>query len=337
MVKRNKNTQHPADINNDSFVEEDLDNGYLESSLDIENPDSFSNTDGYSENNAPAGSVSFGDAKDRPKRKGAGNHARAAQAAYVQKSARMRKILIVVIILLLLCLCAGGFLVFKLIQTAQDAATQQTLVSTVDQDAMDDDAAKDTSSTTAKKTTVPDLVALMGLTQDEAIAKVGRGAQVSSTLEVNEEDNPIKSEVRLALTTEPADSRGGTPTVYLSLNEDGTVIQAGYSAATSSLGYGSLSFADAVNNESIVEKTLAEAGLSIPEKTVSLPTDKMEYSTYASDGTTLARENYSFEGEGQVDNQVYSWTAMLSYDYSMANATGNLSDTIRTIYVYIGI
>ena len=55
----------------------------------------------------------------------------------------------------------------------------------------------------------------------------------------------MKKSVTVALTAEPADSRSGTPTVYLGLDADGKVIQAGYSAATASLGYGSLSFADA--------------------------------------------------------------------------------------------
>ena len=29
------------------------------------------------------------------------------------------------------------------------------------------------------------------------------------------------------------------------------------------------------------------------------------------------------------------WSAILSYDYNTANATGNLADTVRTVYVYI--
>ena len=40
----------------------------------------------------------------------AGSHARQGQAAYIQKSARMRKILIAIIILLILLLICGGVL-----------------------------------------------------------------------------------------------------------------------------------------------------------------------------------------------------------------------------------
>lgn len=279
---------------------------------------------------------------EEPEHKGGrhakGNHAEQAQPAYMRKSARMRKILIVVIVLLLLLLVGGGVLIWQLIQTSETAAVQQTQITASESNAMDNEtAAKDASTTTTKKTTVPNLVALLGLPSADAIARLQHGAQLSSAIEVNEEGNPIKQELRVALTEEPADSKGGTPTVFLSLDEAGNVIQAGYSVATSSLGYGSLSFSDAIINEKIIEKTLDEAGLTVAQDSVILPEDKTVYSTYGSDGTTLAKEYCSFEGTGDAAGVVHPWTAVLSYDYSMANATGNLADTIRTIYVYIGV
>lgn len=263
------------------------------------------------------------------------SHARQGQAAYIQRSTRTRKILIAVIIVLVLLIVAAGFLVWQLYQTAQNTAVQQAQIAESSLSADSDQVMKDTSATTSKKTTVPNLVGLLGMTQDEAVTVLQHGARVSSVVPVNEEDNPIKQEVRVALTEEPADSRGGTPTVSLSLNEEGRIIRAGYSSATSSLGYGSLSFSDAVSNESIVEKTLEEAGLVVAEGTVQLPADKMAYSTYASDGTTLTKESCTFNGTGTANGAELPWSATLTYDYSMANATGNLVDTIRTIYIYI--
>ncbi|WP_206214802.1 MULTISPECIES: histone-lysine N-methyltransferase [unclassified Adlercreutzia] len=255
---------------------------------------------------------------------------------YLRKSKRMRRILIGVIVVFVILLAVGGVLAWQLLQAVQTTASQQAQNVTQEVSAIDGDAAaKDASTATAKKTTVPDLTALLGLTQDEAIERLQHGAQVSSTREVNEEGNPVKQDVRIALTAEPADTRSGTPTVYLGLNEEGRVVQAGYSAATSSLGYGSLSFSDAVRNEHIIEKTLAEAGVQVPDGAVVLPEDKTAYSTYASDGTTLTKEYCSFSGEVDIDGAPHAWSAVLSYDYAMANATGNLADTIRTIYVYV--
>lgn len=256
--------------------------------------------------------------------------------AYLHKSRRMRRVLWGVVIVLLVLLVAGGVLVWQLLGVAQTTASQQAQTVAQDTTAINaDEETKDASTATAKKTTVPVLTGLLGLSLDESIEQLQHGAQVSTTSEVNEEGNPIKSQVRIVLTSEPADSRSGTPTVYLGLNEEGKVVQAGYSAATSSLGYGSLSFADAVRNEHVVEKTLNEAGVGVMEGTAQLPEDKASYSTYASDGTTLTKEYCSFAGEAGANGASHAWSAVLSYDYSMANATGNLANTIRTIFVYV--
>lgn len=256
---------------------------------------------------------------------------------YMRKSRRMRKVLTAVIVLLVLLALAAGAGIYQIVKISQEASVQQT--EEVEQEASSITGAEANDAATAvtvKKTNVPNLAGLVGLTQDEAIEKLGSGAQVTASIEVNEQGNPVVMEVRVALTEEPSDSRSGTPTVYLGLNADGKIIQAGYSTSTTSLGYGSLSFADAVRNEHIVEKTLAEAGINVAEGSAILPEDKMAYSTYGSDGTTLTKEYCSFAGEAEVNGSVEQWSAVLSYDYAVANATGNLADTVRTIYVYIG-
>ena len=255
-----------------------------------------------------------------------------------KKSRRMRRVLIVAIVLLIILAAALAYFTIKLVQESQLVAMQQAQQrseSETDAQALQDEDTKDATEATTKTTEVPNLAALLGMTQDEAIAELQHGATASAAREVNEEGNPIKSMVNVALTAEPSDTRSGTPTVYLGMDEEGVIIQAGYSASTLSLGYGSLSFSDAVKNEHIVEKTLAAAGATVEEESVSLPTDKKEYSTYASDGTTLVKESCSFSGDADIDGQTHEWSAVLSYDYAMANASGNLSDTIRTIYIYI--
>ena len=66
-----------------------------------------------------------------------------------------------------------------------------------------------------------------------------------------------------------------------------------------------------------------------------LPADKNEYSTYASDGTTVTRERCSFEGDVDVNGTPCTWSSVLSYDYTTQLVTGDLSDTVRIIYVYL--
>ncbi|WP_080798293.1 histone-lysine N-methyltransferase [Arabiibacter massiliensis] len=254
-----------------------------------------------------------------------------------RKSRRMRRILIAIVVLLVLLIGALGYVAWLWFQESQLMATQQAQQQQGSQevDAMQEADTKDAATATAKKTDVPDLAGVLGMTQDEAVAALQHGATVTKTEEVNEEGNPVKTNATVLLTDEPADTRSGTPTVYLGLNEDGAVVQAGYSAATASLGYGSLSFVDAVQNERIVEKTLQEAGIDVPAGSAKLPEDKTAYSTYASDGTTLVKENCSFSGTVELDGAEHEWSSVLLYDYATANMSGNLADTIRIIYVYI--
>lgn len=254
-----------------------------------------------------------------------------------RKSRRMRRILITIVVLLILLIGALGYFTYRLLDTSKTLASQQTQEQQSAQEvpAMQEGDTKDASTTVTKKTDVPNLVSVLGLTQDEAVTALKHGATVTNSKDVNEEGNPIKKNVTVALTDEPADTRSGTPTVYLGLNEEGKVIQAGYSAATASLGYGSLSFVDAVKNEDIVEKTLQEAGIDVPADSAVLPDDKTTYSTYASDGTTLEKETCSFSGSIEINGAAHEWSSVLLYNYATANTSGNLADTIRIIYVYV--
>ncbi len=266
-----------------------------------------------------------------------GRHAKPPLSERQLKSRRMRRVLIAVIIVIIALIVALCVLLYQFVQTSQNAVTQQVQqegaqVTTTEEGT---GVATDAQATTTRTTEVPLLTSVIGMSQDDAVAAIGRGAVVSGSVEVNEEGNPIRQRVTVSLTSEPADTRSGTPTVYLGVNEGGSVVMAGYSAATASLGYGNLSFVDAVQNENIVEKTLDEAGLSVPAGTAQLPADRASYCTYASDGTTLVEENCTFEGEAEVNGARYTWSSMLMYNYTAANASGNLNDTVRQIYVYI--
>jgi hypothetical protein len=252
------------------------------------------------------------------------------------KSRRMRKVLLAIVLLLVILLMALVYFSYQLFQTSNTIAAQQSTGSANDvaSTAQTDNSTKDASSTNVKKTDVPALLGLMGKNQADAVKLLGHGATVTLSADVNEEGNPVKKKLTVVLTDEPADSKSGTPTVYLGLNEGGLVVMAGYSAATASLGYGSFSFADAVSNEHVVEKTLDGAGLNVPDGTVVLP-QKTAYSTYAGDGTTLLKEQSTFSGSANVGGANYSWSAVLVYNYTAANASGNLADTVRQIYIYI--
>ena len=253
-----------------------------------------------------------------------------------KRSRRMRRILILVAILLLALLGALGYFGWKLYQESLVVAEQETtdVTTEVKQAAETKEVAADTGSVSTKNTTVPSLVGLLGKTQQEAVTALGSGATVTLDTEITDETSPMMQRITVVLTEEPTDTKSGAPTVYLGLDTKGKVVIAGYSAATASLGYGTLSFADVVTNEHVVENTLKEAGLDIGEGAVVLPDSKV-YSNFASDGTTLVKEQCAFDGETTQDGVEYNWTSVLIYNYTAANATGNLADTVRQVYVYV--
>ena len=131
----------------------------------------------------------------------------------------------------------------------------------------------------------------------------------------------------------PKDSAASS--AYVTTDASGVVISAGCSASVSRLGYGDASFTDLIGAQQIVQNTLASVGV-MSSDTIELPSDKAEYTTYAEDGQTVLQESYTFKGSGQFNSGASGvWTLRLSYDYSSANVSGNLSDTIKLVYVSI--
>lgn len=260
----------------------------------------------------------------------------AALPEHQRKSRRTRRALTIAIILLIVLLGALVYLGYELIKTSQNAISQTTPSQGSDatQVAESGTTTKDATTDTVKRIDVPALASVIGSSRDEAISLLGHGATLTLSSEVADENSAVVETDTVMLTADASDSKLASPTVYLSLDEAGTVVQVSYTAATASLGYGTLSFADAVSNEHVIEKTLSEAGLSVQEGTVDLP-DRGDYSTYAADGTTLTAEKYSFSGTAPATSgsASFNWAAVLSYDYTASNASGNLSDTVRMITI----
>ena len=163
-----------------------------------------------------------------------GKHGRVAAVVeehpHLKKSRRVRKVLVVIVVLLIALICALGYYAWQLANESSRAMVQQTQAQQQSTDVgnlSQDNSGKDAASATAKKTEVPNLASVLGMTQDQAVEQLKHGATVTSSKDVNEEGNAVKKSVTIALTTEPADTRSGTPSVYLGLNEDGKIIQAG--------------------------------------------------------------------------------------------------------------
>ena len=214
-----------------------------------------------------------------------------------------------------------------------NAGQQMGSVAAQDDSAVLADKESSTPKLTNPTTQVIDLVSLMGLSQGRAVAQIGHGAQVGDQGTLS--SLGFSNEVSVVLTDEKGDTLSGTPTVTLGLDAEGNVAAASYEAPTSLLGYGELSFRSAVQDYHIIERMLGKVGIvGVTEGSVKLPKQD-DYSYYESDRVTLSAEKYTFKGTATVGSQVYSWEATLNYDYTEANKTGDLANTVKKLTVAI--
>lgn len=271
----------------------------------------------------------------KDKENGKGKHAKTITdiPAYEARSKRMRKNLYIAIVAGVLILVAIGICTYFWITSEQGRIVQQTQTQSADVTNIENNNSE--SSKTQKNTTVPELASLIGKNIDEGFATIGHGAVISSDMPHEAEGDPIKRILNVTLAGDESDSRSGAPSLILNVGEDSNIISVSYSSSIKTLGYGQISFADALINQKIIEKIFKEAGLTINETSFELPANKSEYATFASDGVTVMSEEKTFDGEGQGAGQALKWTGKLSYDYSVATSTDNLSDTIRTIQLSI--
>lgn len=253
----------------------------------------------------------------------------------LRKSHRTRRALLVALVLLVILLGVLVYLGFKLVSASQEAA--QYVITQTDTTEVKEGTSvtHDASGDNQKVAQIPALSEVIGLQRDDAITALGHGATLTLASDVSSDGVAVIEKDTVMLTADPVDKKAGAPTVYLGIDSNGAVAQAGYTVATASLGAGSLSFSDAITTAHIVERSVSEAGVPVADGSVSLPS-KTEYSTYASDGETLLNEKYTFTGSGtSAQGSTLNWSVVLSYDYSASNASGNLSDAVRLITVYL--
>lgn len=257
------------------------------------------------------------------------------------KSRRTRRILIVITVLLVALIAALVYFGYRLLVESGTLASQQAQEQQANQDvdAMNQSAstAQDTTVAVTKTARVPELDLLLGMSLDDAVAELGPTFAAGPERDADESDRPIMTTVTLTDTSGSTESRSGIPTVYLGLDSERKVIEAGYSAATSALGFAPSSFSDAVLNDRIIENAMAEAGVAVDAADVILPDDRASYATFADDGKTVVKERCSFAGTANQNGLDIEWSAVLMYDYTTSNATGNLANTIRLVYLYLDV
>lgn len=259
-----------------------------------------------------------------------------------RKSRRTRIMLTVVLVVLLALAVALAYYATQLFTEANDAA-QQTAARSDSSETPSSLASDSSEDDSQRHGNVPNLTGLLGLTVDDAVAQVGHGATKTSENDITEETGKgddkktevVGKSVTVSLADETTDNSGNAPTLYLECDKKGAIVRVGYSTSVASLNYDDMSFADIVQSGNIVENLLSDAGLPTEDGTVELPAAE-DYRTYADDGTTIVQEAYTFSGTSKAtDGAEHKWSCRLTYDYSAANVSGNLADTIKRIQLYI--
>ena len=259
-------------------------------------------------------------------------------AAHEDRAIRAKGSLIVAVVLaivLIIALCVVSMLALN---EAAQAETQQTQTGGTAAQVSSDLDVSSSSSTTKKTATVPSLTTLIGSDSDQAVDKLGHGAQIAKTADYSDDAIGAVQRITVVLTSEPSSSEYDAPTVYLDLNGKGAVVAASYRVAMSSLGYGPISFKQAVGKSKVIQHALDDAGLTIPANTkFTLPSDRKSYSVYQSDGKTLTKQKRTFTGQGSAAGMTYHWNGTITYDYSKANASGDLANTKRTVQIGVTV
>lgn len=196
----------------------------------------------------------------------------------------------------------------------------------------------DKTSSVKKTATIPDLASFVGTDSESLSGLVGHGAQVLSDEVKEGSENGVARTIKFTLANDEGDAKTGNPTIVFNVDGDGIVLDCTYLASIKTLGYGTLSFRDAILNAKIIIKAMDEAGVVIDEQDVNLPSDRTEYSYFTNDSKRVLKEEKTFFGVGKKngdEQEEFSWSSTLTYDYSASIENDNLEDTIRTISITV--
>lgn len=252
---------------------------------------------------------------------------------YEKNAKTLRRNLTIAIVALVILLIILAILVYMFLMNAQNVSVQQTQNAETEVTQIEGNESHETQDS-QKSATVPTLAAALGGKYDDAVTTIGHGAQVASDESKEDDDigdDGIKRTVKLTLANDAGDSKSGNPTVTLTMDKEDVVKTVSYTASTKVLGYGSMSFQDAILNDKIITRVMSEAGVTIDDSQITLPENQSEYATYTSDGKRVSKEEREFSGEASN----CKWSAKLLYDYALSITTDNLQDTVRTISISI--
>jgi hypothetical protein len=262
----------------------------------------------------------------------------------VAKAKRTRNVLLALSLLLVVAvgaLCWYGYQrLWPVIATPPDAGLGSVTVLPTD----DDPNSGDIPLTVVYgRADVPDLVALFGLTREEALSRLGEGwveTKVSTT-ELPDPADPaavmptVYQLVTLSYTPDVLSASGGDghlgdyaydeavraslpkANVYLSLNGDGRVIEVYYAADLELLGHPDLDFMALLADDGFLRGVLGSAGID-PREFVYQPPDyagSLTYDRPESDARKVVKQSVIFSGRALGEGLPTAWAVTVTYEF----------------------
>jgi len=262
----------------------------------------------------------------------------------LRKSKMTRIKLIVALVILVLVLGGLGYLSFYFYQEATVAQQRPVKPQTnIEGDAVTDVKAPKTIE--YKKTTVPDLITLFGLSVEEVQAQLGDSFQLVRLESSTDTSNPEITQLAVfSYVPEIINDYDGdmsmvimpSEAIYASLNGDGIVIDIYYLCDMLLLDYPNVSFESLLSGDWLVLTTLQSAGVDPRDFVYELPNfdDCIVYDNVNSENRKVTKQSQIFSGRTTSEEIPTVWTLTVTYDFaSGVESPDEFGEAVRTIHL----
>lgn len=262
----------------------------------------------------------------------------------IKKSKRTKIILIVFIVILIAAL--GGLVFFGYNILSEAMSTNQVTFKPVTD--MNDGKVVDTGAPKTveyKKTTIPDLTALFGLTASEVETRLGSSFKLTKTDVVSDPSNPKVVQLatfaytpELIAGNESDISKALMPglSVYTSLDANGKVIDVYFACDMRLLDYPETSFMDLLATDWVVRTSLQSAGVTPRDPAYLQPSfeETIVYDNVNSVNRKVIKQSQIFSGRTTSEKIPTVWTLTVTYDFgSGVSSADDYKNAIRTIHL----
>ena len=224
---------------------------------------------------------------------------------------------IIIVLLVILALAIPGYLYLK------DQDKSREADSGIDISDIDDaDVVPVVPSQSEMTASIPNLCSFFGSTSDEVGIILGENYQTSSTENVT--DGKIARRVTFVYSPQGSNTPlVNAPTIKVSLDKDGKVVQVYYMSSMEVLGYPDMDFKTLVSTSDALISALMSAEIDYDDFTYNAPSEA-DYTTYIDPKAKIvSKESSTFVGTVKGNKAPNKWKLAFTYSYPDASPAGS--------------